>query len=100
MNKIRRVFNSYYIIEEMDLNWLDLLDKNLKKETKEYVENCNLDLHVLALLIKITMLKAGVNKDVIDGILRTNLNDCNLVASLMKNELININGANHIERHK
>lgn len=63
---------------------MDLLELNLSKKTKEHIENCNLHLHVIALIIKLTMLKAVGNKDKIDGILWSNLNDRNLVVSLMK----------------
>lgn len=81
MDKIRLAFNSYHIIEEMDLNWIDLLAKNLREETINHINNSNLDLHVIALLIKQTLFEAE-NKDEIDRILWTKLNDWNLIVSL------------------
>lgn len=83
MNKIRLSiqFNQGYPYY-MKLEWIELMNMALLQRTKDYVEKGNLDLRILAVLIKETMLEAK-NVNEIDGVLWNKLHDSDLVIKLM-----------------
>ena len=71
----------------MDLVWIDVLERELRKTTKEDIERGNLDLHVLARLIRITIVEArneAGKRSEIDQILNEKLHDQNLVIGIMR----------------
>lgn len=81
MNKIRKAILFYQQIEGMDLAWIDVLERELKESTKSRIEKSNLDLHVLARLIKLAM---NEDKNKIDQVLNGKLRDQNLVIGIMR----------------
>lgn len=82
MNKVFKAINSYKIIEHMDLAWLDILNICLTKETKAYIENGNIPLHVLAILIRDTMLEYKSTSE-IDTLLWSKLHNRDLITRLV-----------------
>ena len=81
MNKIRRAILFYQQIEGMDLSWIDVLERELTESTKSRIERSNLDLHVLARLIKLTM---NEDRNEIDQVLNAKLHDQDLVIGIMR----------------
>lgn len=66
-----------------NLQWVALLDKYLSQKTKIYIESGNLDLRVLASLIKDSIIEADAYYDRIDEILWGKLHDQDLVIEVM-----------------
>ena len=66
----------------MDLRYLSIMEENLTDTTKEYIERGNLDLRILAVLIRDTLSEAE-SKERIDKLLWDKLHDQDLVVKLM-----------------
>ena len=81
MNKIRKAILFYQQIEGMDLAWIDILERELMESTKSRIEKSNLDLHVLARLIKLAM---NEDRSEIDKVLNEKLHDQDLVIGIMR----------------
>ena len=67
---------------DMQLGWIDLMDRALTQKTKDYIEHGSFDLRILAVLIKQSILEAK-SEEQIDGLLWSKLHDTNLVTGLM-----------------
>lgn len=67
----------------MELEWIEVLEHALTVETKVYIEKGNIDLRILADVIKQTMSEKQDEKQ-INGILWDKLHDWNLVVGLKK----------------
>lgn len=87
MEKIARCINSNKNIIGMKLEWIDLLNDALSAETKAYISKGNLDLDILAELIKQTMESTKGDDSLIDEVLWDKLHDQNLVIGLMANHI-------------
>ncbi len=84
MNKVRQAIQFHQFPPfNTRLEWIDVMDKELTKKTKEYIENGNLDFRILAVLIRTTLEEANGSEDIIDGILWNKLHDQNLVIRLI-----------------
>ena len=81
-NKIFKAINSYKIIENIDLGVYDIIDKNLSAETKQKVELSDINLHALAIIIKMVMSEINSYSE-IDRLFNEKINDRNLVTELM-----------------
>ena len=83
MDKIRHAIQFHQMQPfDMRLGWIDLMDKALTQKTKDYVEHGNLDLRILAVLIKQSIAEAD-SEEQIDGLLWDKLHDQNMVTELM-----------------
>ena len=66
----------------MDLRYLSIMEENLTDTTKEYIERGNLDLRILAVLIRDTLSEVE-SKERIDKLLWDKLHNQDLVIKLM-----------------
>lgn len=84
MNKIRHAiqFNQGAPLY-MKLEWIEVLDHALSDETKVYIEKGNMNLRILADVIRQTMLEKQDERQ-INEILWDKLHDWNLVVKLKK----------------
>ncbi len=83
MNKIRLAIMSYQFHPfDMKLEWIDVMNMTLLQRTKDYIDKGNLDLRILAVLIKETLVEADI-EDEIDRVLWNKLHDKDLVIKLM-----------------
>ena len=83
MNKIRCAIISYQYILDMNLAWIDVLDRALTDETKEFIEGSTLNLEIIAQFIKEAMCESSCKSD-IDNLLMKKMKDQEMVISLMK----------------
>lgn len=82
MNMIRMAINSYKIIEKLNIGWYEVLDNYLSEDTKRMVDNSRMNLHVLAVLIKLTMQEIKTEQE-IDQVFNRLFHDQNLVLNLL-----------------
>ncbi len=65
----------------MKLEWINLMERALTRTTDDYIENGNLDLRILAVLIRQSIVEADSDAQ-IDSLLWNKLHDWNLVVGL------------------
>ena len=83
MTKLQQAIKSHMFPPyNMDLRYLSIMEENLTDTTKEYIERGNLDLRILAVLIRDTLSEAE-SKERIDKLLWDKLHDQDLVIKLM-----------------
>ena len=87
MSKIRHAiqFNQFPPFN-MQLSWIDLMDRSLSDQTKKYVEKGTLDLRILAVIIRDTIQESDSEAQ-IDKLLWDKLHDQDLVISLISKYL-------------
>ncbi len=80
-SKIFKAINSYKLILGIDVGYYEVLNCSLSDNTKEYVENGDIHLAILAKVIKETMEEAVEPKDV-DSIFWNKLHDQNHIIKI------------------
>ncbi len=78
----RAIYSNQFSPYNMELRYIPIMNSALSKNTKDYIEHGNLDLRILAILIRDTMSEAK-SEEQIDKILWDKLHDQDLVIRLM-----------------